>query len=81
MQPREFDISEIAEIVRDHRLRLGLSVAALARALGVHPITVRRWEASIHQPHELWLRRLAAMEPDAPAAPIEVEAALGSQER
>ena len=81
MARSERDKIIVADLVRDHRLRLGLTVAALARALGVHPITVRRWEAGIHQPHELWLRRLAAMEPDAPAAPIEVEAALGSQER
>lgn len=35
---------------QEARKSLGLSSAGLARMMGVHPVTVRRWESSLEPP-------------------------------
>lgn len=50
------------------RLRLGLSQAELARRLGVHPLTVNRWEMGHHRIHPAALQVLLRMDADWKAA-------------
>lgn len=54
---------EGADLLREHRLRLGLSVRAAARALGVSHVTYRNWElkrlppsAPFRHAIEVWTR-------------------------
>jgi len=49
--------------VQKERLRLGLTHAQLAQALGVHPRTVERWELGEFKPHEVYLSRMRKMQP------------------
>jgi len=44
--------------LRELRRAMGLSADALARRLGVHPVTVRRWESGTHTPSFEELDRL-----------------------
>lgn len=53
---------DTASLVKAHRVRLGLSVAAFARAIGVSSRSVHRWEAGEFRVHELWLRRMEGLE-------------------
>ena len=50
--------------VLEHRLRLGLTRAQLAEALGVHPRTIKRWERAAFRPHPIYLIRLSNMQPE-----------------
>ena len=54
----------MAESVRFHRIRLGLTRSMLARELGVHTRTLHRWERGLSAIHPIWLERLAKMEPE-----------------
>lgn len=69
-------MNETSEIVRGHRARLGLSVAAFARAIGVSSRSVHRWEAGEFRVHELWLRRMEGLERTGQAAPVPTEEAV-----
>jgi DNA-binding XRE family transcriptional regulator len=50
-----------ADLVRTHRERLGLTQQELARALGLNPRTIDRWERGEFAPHWIWLARLEEM--------------------
>jgi len=50
-----------ADLVRSHRERLGLTQQELARALGLNPRTIDRWERGEFAPHWIWLARLEEM--------------------
>lgn len=41
------------------RLLAGLSSRTLAQLMGVHPVSVRRWECDMHTPNMAVLRELA----------------------
>ena len=46
--------------IRKHRVLAGLSVNALAKATGVFPETLYRWERETQIPHESSIGKLAA---------------------
>jgi len=54
------DIPFTPEEIARRRMDLGLSVAALARELGVDPATIWRWEKGKAMPHGLSVRQLDA---------------------
>lgn len=50
------------DAVRNHRIKHGLSMTRLARGIGVHWMTVWRWERGLNLPKEnvrdYWLSRV-----------------------
>lgn len=48
---------QIAQL-RQARERLGLTPRQLAKRIGVHARTVKRWEAGEYDIHEAWLMRI-----------------------
>lgn len=56
-------VNSAAERVTRERERLGLTQAQLAKVLGVHVRTIMRWEMGAFKPHEVYLTRMAKMQP------------------
>jgi transcriptional regulator with XRE-family HTH domain len=51
------------EDVKDLRTRLGLTQKEFAKKLGVHAITIIRWEKGTSNPHPVWMDKLENLEP------------------
>lgn len=45
--------------LKEARLKAGLTQVQLANKVGLHPVTIAKWEIGMHQPLELVLRALA----------------------
>ena len=54
------DKSELAGRIRELRKKAGLNQEELAEAIGVHLITISRWENGVDVPKTLKLKRLAS---------------------
>lgn len=50
------------EIVKDLRIKLGLTQKEFAERVGVHAITIIRWEKGVSTPHPVWIEKIRDLE-------------------
>ena len=46
------------DIVKDLRIKLGLTQKEFAERIGVHAITIIRWEKGVSTPHPVWIAKI-----------------------
>lgn len=49
----------LSERLKEARKNAGLTQVTLANKVGLHPVTIAKWEIGLHQPSEIVIRALA----------------------